>query len=77
MAHTTDVQKGDRFVFRGLTGETHDDEPEITIRNVTVDGKVVFDVTGPGAAPFFAAAYSECLLMIEQGIWEGPMRSGK
>lgn len=73
MAHTTDIQGEDVFVFRGLTNDFHKDGPELrlVVRSITVGGTVVFRVEGVGEGTQFGQVpLSEALLMIRQGIWE-------
>lgn len=77
--HTTDVQVGDEFIFRGLTG-SGDVWRRLTVLGVSVSGDVSFrielppDPTDPMGPGIGSAPLDRIALLVEQGIWEGPMR---
>lgn len=72
MAHTTDIQVGDKFRFHGLTGQEMDDRT-ITILGCSVSGSISFriDMDEPGFEPgLHGIDFGVAVVMIEQGIWK-------
>lgn len=75
MAHTTDIQVGDKFRFRGLTGQDADDRT-ITILGCSVSGSISFRIDMDGeeepriASGLHSIEFSAAVVMVEQGIWK-------
>lgn len=77
MTRQTDIEAGDIFIFRGLTGmDLGEPEMRLEVRYITVDGNLILTVHSQEPAPPYATvAYATAVMLVEQGIWEGPMRS--
>lgn len=72
--HTTSFQSGDDFLFQGLTGTPQDegnDRRIIHIMSVSATGRLCFRIDSPDkrGEHLYDIAYSEALLMVEEGIW--------
>lgn len=77
--HNTEIQCGDVFVYRGLTGQGNPVQRLIVIDRMAVLSAVVyFDLIVEGFAPSESAIdISDAMEMIRQGIWDFVGKKGE
>lgn len=71
--HNTEIQVGDVFVYRGLTGQGAVQLQRLIVidRMAVLSGHVYFDVIVDGFAPTESQInISDAMEMIRQGIWD-------
>lgn len=75
--HTTDIQAGDEFSFRGLTGQEVDEDATVKVEWVSHGGELFYRVTASPNGSFPTAPlrahsipYDRVQVLIEQGIWK-------
>jgi hypothetical protein len=74
--HTTEIQVGDRFEFRGLTGQEVEDEITLRIEKITLTGDLLITgivILGPNHTKFTSrhdVDINTALEMIDQNIWK-------